>query len=203
MAQMINPFENAFMFKNLLFFINNQSCRDESILNYLKSFNFIPQDNNGRTIVVNGTELYFMDIVENIFTIYSIDGKYVELTVSLLNTFVESIELMIKSKYASVCLANFISFKLCCYLPADKKVPFGFVQQSLSNSIDLFGNALPRVDMALYTKTFEFDEKYSLKRLSFEHLVDYSEMIRKFVAIPVQTNSMIVSPPAMPFFKKF
>jgi hypothetical protein len=105
--------------------------------------------------------------------------------------------MMIKLKYATPSLANFISVKLCCYLPIDKKVPFGFIQQSLANSTDLFGNPLLYDNLVLYTKTFEFDEKYNLKTLSFEHMVDYTEMIRKFT----NTNSMAVV--SQPIFKKF
>jgi len=196
--QASQPFENAFMNKNMLFLINNQTLRDETILTYLNTkFGFIPHDNTDRTIIVNGNDLYFLGIVDNVFTFYSMDAKYVESTVLLLQSLTDIIVMMIKLKYATPSLANFISVKLCCYLPIDKKVPFGFIQQSLANSTDLFGNPLLYDNLVLYTKTFEFDEKYNLKTLSFEHMVDYTEMIRKFT----NTNSMAVV--SQPIFKKF
>jgi len=196
--QASQPFENAFMNKNMLFLINNQTLRDETILTYLNTkFGFIPHDNTDRTIIVNGNDLYFLGIVDNVFTFYSMDAKYVESTVLLLQSLTDIIVMMIKLKYATPSLANFISVKLCCYLPNDKKVPFGFIQQSLANSTDLFGNPLLYDNLVLYTKTFEFDEKYNLKTLSFEHMVDYTEMIRKFT----NTNSMAVV--SQPIFKKF
>lgn len=184
-AQATHPLENAFLFKNLLFFINNQLLRDESMSTYLNTtFNYVPHDNDGRIIVANGKELYYLGITDTVFTFYSIDEKYIEPTVSLLYTLVEGISGMIKTKYATPALANFISMKLCCYLPVDKKVPFGFVRQSDNNSTDLFGVPLLQSTLTLYTKTFEFDENYALKTIGFEQLVNYTDMLQKFTQKP-------------------
>jgi hypothetical protein len=52
----------------------------------------------------------------------------------------------------------------------------------------------------LYTKTFEFNEQYELKTLTFQHLADYSDMIQKFVQkntvqpVPIQTVPMQTTP---------
>ena len=123
---------------------------------------------------------------------------------------------MIKTKYPSSALANFISVKLCAYFPPDKRVPFGFVKQSENNTTDLFGNPLLQ-SLTLYTKMFEFNEQYELKNISFEHMIDYTDMIRKFTqpkAIPIPTLEVPNLSSAMsvqtnfykqpqPFFKKF
>jgi hypothetical protein len=123
---------------------------------------------------------------------YSIDGKYIESTISLLNTLSEYITLIIKKRYVTPALANFISIKLCCYLPSDKNVPFGFVKQSDNNSTDLFGVPLLSSNLTLYTKTFEFNEQYELKTITFQHLVDYSDMIQKFVQKNVSASASVV-----------
>jgi len=215
--QTVHPMENAFTYKNLLFLINNQSLRNEQIMSYLNTtFQYIPVDNSSQTVVVNGNELYNLSITDNIFTFYSIDGKYIEQTIPLLHSLIESIVLMIKTKYSSESLANFVSVKLCCYFPIDKKIPFGFVKHSDNNTTDLFGNPLLQ-NLTLYTKMFEFNDQYELKTLSFEHLVDYTDMIRKFVqpvpptppSSPNISSMSVVAPQfpnmykAQPFFKKF
>lgn len=195
-AQVNHPLENAFIYKNLLFFINNQVLHNETMLTYLNTaFGYLPKENDGRTIVVNGKELYYLGLTDTVFIFYSIDGKYIESTVSLLNTLSEYITLIIKKRYTTPTLANFISIKLCCYLPSDKTVPFGFVKQSDNNSTDLFGVPLLTSNLTLYTKTFEFNEQYELKTITFQHLVDYSDMIQKFVQknvsqsiVPMQTT---------------
>ena len=189
MIQNSKPNENFYNYKNLLFFMND--VRDENVLNYLNTFPFNPPG-FGKTVVVNGNELYFLNVIDNIFTFYSIDGKYLEMTISLLQSLTESISNIIKDAY-DLCHANFISFKLCCYLPSDKKVPFGFVHQSDNNSTDLYGNQLLG-SLSLYTKIFEFDNQYELKTISFEHLIDYTEMIAKFVKKNNEPQTTVFKP---------
>jgi hypothetical protein len=199
-AQVNQPLENAFIYKNLLFFINNQTLHNEAMSTYLNTtFSYLPKENDGRTIVVNGKELYYLGLTDTVFIFYSIDGKYIESTVSLLNTLSEYIAVIIKKRYPTAALANFISIKLCCYLPSDKSVPFGFVKQSDNNSTDLFGVPLLSSNLTLYTKTFEFNEQYDLKTLTFQHLADYSDMIQKFVQKnTVQTVPMQTTPTPVP-----
>jgi hypothetical protein len=198
-AQVNHPLENAFIYKNLLFFINNQTLHTETMLTYLNTtFSYLPKDNDGRTTVVNGKELYYLGLTDTVFIFYSIDGKYIESTVSLLNTLSEYITLIIKKRYATPTLANFISIKLCCYLPVDKNVPFGFIKQSDNNSTDLFGVPLLSSNLTLYTKTFEFNEQYDLKTITFQHLADYSDMIQKFVQKNVQQTVPISTPTPAP-----
>jgi hypothetical protein len=196
-AQVNQPLENAFIYKNLLFFINNQTLHNEAMSTYLNTtFNYLPKENDGRTTVVNGKELYYLGLTDTVFIFYSIDGKYIESTVSLLNTLSEYIAVIIKKRYPTPSLANFISIKLCCYLPSDKSVPFGFVKQSDNNSTDLFGVPLLSSNLTLYTKTFEFNEQYELKTLTFQHLADYSDMIQKFVQKNVQQQPVPAPMPA-------
>jgi hypothetical protein len=169
------------------------------MLTYLNTtFSYLPKDNDGRTTVVNGKELYYLGLTDTVFIFYSIDGKYIESTVSLLNTLSEYITLIIKKRYATPTLANFISIKLCCYLPVDKNVPFGFIKQSDNNSTDLFGVPLLSSNLTLYTKTFEFNEQYDLKTITFQHLADYSDMIQKFVQKNVQQTVPISTPTPAP-----
>jgi len=201
-AQVNQPLENAFIYKNLLFFINNQTLHNEAMSTYLNTtFSYLPKENDGRTIVVNGKELYYLGLTDTVFIFYSIDGKYIESTVSLLNTLSEYIAVIIKKRYPTAALANFISIKLCCYLPSDKNVPFGFIKQSDNNSTDLFGIPLLSSNLTLYTKTFEFNEQYDIKTLTFQHLADYSDMIQKFVqkntvqTVPIQTTPTPVPVP--------
>ena len=201
-AQVNQPLENAFIYKNLLFFINNQTLHNEAMSSYLNTtFGYLPKENDGRTTIVNGKELYYLGLTDTVFIFYSIDGKYIESTVSLLNALSEYISLIIKKRYPTPVLANFISIKLCCYIPADKNVPFGFVKQSDNNSTDLFGVPLLSSNLILYTKTFEFNEQYDLKTLTFQHLADYSDMIQKFVqkntpqTVPMQTTPTPVPMP--------
>ena len=201
-AQVNQPLENAFIYKNLLFFINNQTLHNETMSAYLNTaFSYLPKENDGRTIVVNGKELYYLGLTDTVFIFYSIDGKYIESTVSLLNTLSEYIAVIIKKRYPTAALANFISIKLCCYLPVDKSVPFGFVKQSDNNSTDLFGVPLLSSNLTLYTKMFEFNEQYELKTLTFQHLADYSDMIQKFVqkntphTVPMQTTPVPMPTP--------
>ena len=204
-AQVVQPLENAFLYKNLLFFINNQLLRDETMSTYLNTtFRYLPQENDGRTTVVNGKELYYLGLTDTVFLFYSIDGKYIESTVSLLNTLTEYITLIIKKKYPIPDLANFISIKLCCYLPSNKSVPFGFIKQSDNNSTDLFGVSLISSNLTLYTKTFEFNEKYELNTLKFEHLVDYSDLIQKFIQkIPSPLQNPLQNPLSVMTPQKF
>jgi hypothetical protein len=198
-AQVNQPLENAFIYKNLLFFINNQTLHNEAMSTYLNTtFNYLPKENDGRTTVVNGKELYYLGLTDTVFIFYSIDGKYIESTVSLLNTLSEYIAVIIKKRYPTPALANFISIKLCCYLPTDKNVPFGFVKQSDNNSTDLFGVPLLSSNLTLYTKTFEFNEQYDLKTLTFQHLADYSDMIQKFVQQTHLKTSQSLSSPSSP-----
>ena len=188
-AQVSQPLENAFLYKNLLFFINNQALHHEAMSTYLNTtFQYLPKENDGRTTVVNGKELYYLGLTDTVFIFYSIDCKYIESTVSLMNSISEYITLIIKKRYSTPALANFISIKLCCYLPSDKNVPFGFVRQSENNSSDLFGVPLLSSKLTLYTKAFEFDEKYDLKTMTFDHLIDYSDMIQKFVQKKASTQ---------------
>jgi hypothetical protein len=194
-AQVTQPLENAFIYKNLLFFINNQSLHNEAMSTYLNTtFGYLPKENDGRTTVVNGKELYYLGLTDTVFVFYSIDGKYIESTISLLNTLSEYIALIIKKRYTTPVLANFISIKLCCYLPSDKSVPFGFVKHSDNNSADLFGVPLLSSNLTLYTKTFEFNEQYELKTITFQHLVDYSDIIQKFVQKNVSTIQPSIQP---------
>ena len=72
---------------------------------------------------------------------------------------------MIKTKYSTPSLSNLVSVKLCCYLPLDKKVPFGFIRQQdkdLFNHPNLTMNLTTNLttNLTLYIKTFEFDEKF-------------------------------------------
>lgn len=208
-VQVNHPLENAFIYKNLLFFINNQVLHNEAMTTYLNTtFGYLPKENDGRTTVVNGKELYYLGLTDTVFIFYSIDEKYIDPTVSLLNTLSEYIALIIKKRYTTPALANFISIKLCCYLPADKNVPFGFVKQSENNSTDLFGIPLLSTNLTLYTKTFEFNEQYELKTITFQHLADYSDMIQKFVqknssqsqtsVVPMHTTFTQPTPTPMP-----
>jgi hypothetical protein len=162
------------------------------------TFGYLPKENDGRTTVVNGKELYYLGLTDTVFVFYSIDGKYIESTISLLNTLSEYIALIIKKRYTTPVLANFISIKLCCYLPSDKSVPFGFVKHSDNNSADLFGVPLLSSNLTLYTKTFEFNEQYELKTITFQHLVDYSDIIQKFVQKNVSTMQPSIQPSMQP-----
>ena len=172
--QSADSLKNSFLYKNILTFINDQSLRDEGVLNYIKTtFNSIPLDNSNRTLVVQAQpsqklELYSLMMMDNIYTIYSLDQKYQEDSVKLLETICEIIVLMIKTKYNTPFLANLVSIKLCCYLPADKKVPFGFVKHQDNNTKDLFNQPLLQPNLTLYIKTFEFDEKFELKTVVFQ-----------------------------------
>jgi hypothetical protein len=73
-AQVNQPLENAFIYKNLLFFINNQTLHNEAMSTYLNTtFNYLPKENDGRTIVVNGKELYYLGLTDTVFIFYSIE----------------------------------------------------------------------------------------------------------------------------------
>ena len=92
--QSTHPIENAFNYKNLLFLINNQSLRSEEIMTFLNTtFHYTPVDTTSQTVVINGNELYILSVTDNIFTFYSIDGKYLEQPIPLLHTLIESIVL--------------------------------------------------------------------------------------------------------------
>jgi hypothetical protein len=188
--QSIYPLHNLFLYKNVLCLINSELIRDETILTYFKkTYNYTPLDNSFQTLVINignnNSEIYHLSIHDNIFMLYSIDGKFFEPTITLLNTISDIICLMIKSKYNSYFLANLLSVKLCVYLPNNSKVPFGFVKKSENNITNLFGTQLLHQNLSLYIKNFEFNEKYELKNISFENLIDYTDMIKKFISQPV------------------
>jgi len=179
--QTLDPLKNLFLYNNVLSFINDQSLRDEGVLRYLKTtFNSIPPDNSHRTLAVQTQpsqklELYSLMMMDNIYSIYSLDQKYQEDTVKLLETICEIIVLMIKTKYSTPSLSNLVCVKLCCYLPADKKVPFGFIKQQdkdLFNHPNLTTNVTTNVttNLTLYIKTFEFDEKFELKTVVFNKI---------------------------------
>ena len=198
--QSIYPLQNLFLHKNVLCLINSEVIRDETILIYLKKiYNYTPLDNSFQTLVINigndNSEIYHLSIHDNIFMLYSIDGKFCEPTITLLNTISEMICLMIKSKYNSYFLANLLSVKLCFYLPNNSKVPFGFVKKSENNITNLFGTQLLHQNLSLYIKNFEFNEKYELKNISFENLIDYTDMIKKFISQP------IISAQSLPTFQ--
>ena len=183
--QTVDSLKNLFLYNNVLTFINDQSLRDEGVLRYLKTtFNSIPLDNPHRTLVVQSQpsqklELYSFMMMDNIYSIYSLDQKYQEDTVKLLETICEIIVLMIKTKYSTPSLSNLVCVKLCCYLPLDKKVPFGFIRQQdkdLFNHPNLTMNLTTNLttnlatNLTLYIKTFEFDEKFELKTVVFNKI---------------------------------
>ena len=170
--QSINPYENAFVHKEILTLINHNSLHQEDIKNYLKTtFQYIPNDDNHRTLVIK-SDLYFLGIADNIFVCFPLTVPTVD-SVHFLTMLSEIISLMIKKKYTSPHLANFVSCKLCCYIPIDKKTPFGFIKQYDGVlTTDIFGSALHQPNLTLHTKTFQFDKDYNLLTLSVENIIE-------------------------------
>jgi hypothetical protein len=165
--QSLFPFQNCYLYKNLLLLINNQSLRNTDILNYFKNtIRYLPNDNDARTIIFNSNELYYLNHLENIFILYSIDGKFYD-TITLLNQMTDIICSMIKIKYKTPISANLSSVKLCCYLPYDKNVPLGFVKHSENNQVDLQGFKLLQSNLCLYVKVFKFNENFELIKINF------------------------------------
>ena len=170
--QSVQPYENAFVHKDIISFVNRDSLQIEEIKTYLKTnFNYTPNNDTHRTLLVKG-DLYFLGIVDNLFVCMPIT-KPTSDSLSFLNTLCEIIVLMIKRKYALYNIANFISFKLCCYVELDKRVPFGFVKQSESVvTTDLFGSPLLQPNLTLYTKAFQFDQQYNVLPVAWETIME-------------------------------
>lgn len=170
--QSINPYENAFVHKDILMLINHNSLQQEDIKNYLKTtFQYTPNDDNNRTLIIKN-DLYFLGIADNIFVCFPITVPTVD-SVSFLTMLYEMISLIIKKKYTSPHLANFVSCKLCCYIPIDKKTPFGFIKQYDGVlTTDIFGSILPQPNLTLHTKTFQFDQHYNLLTMSVENIME-------------------------------
>lgn len=195
--QVVNPFDNAFLYKDILLLINNVSLRNEQIFNYLKTLNYTIPDNEMKTIVVNNSELYHFSQIDNIINFLSIDGKYIKDTNFLLQTLVEIIVIIIKTKYKTPFIANLASVKLCCFLPPDKKVPFDFIKYADNQTTNLYGQPLP-LNMTLYIRIFEFDNDFNLKLLPTQISVPTSIPTSTSVPIPTSTSIPTSVPLSVP-----
>jgi hypothetical protein len=186
--QSVQPYENAFVYKEIISLINKSSLQVEEIKTYLKNnFNYTPNDDMNRTLLVKN-DLYFLGIVDNLFVCQPITKPTVD-TFSFLNALSEMIVIMIKRKYGLYNIANFVSCKLCCYVEIDKKVPFGFVRQSDNPlATDIFGTPLVQPNLTLYTKVFQFDQQYNILPIGLE------TMIEKIFAQPSFVQPSFVQP---------
>jgi hypothetical protein len=170
--QSVQPYENAFVYKEIISLINKSSLQVEEIKSYLKNnFNYTPNDDMNRTLLVKN-DLYFLGIVDNLFVCQPITKPTID-TFSFLNALSEMIVIMIKRKYGLYNIANFVSCKLCCYVEIDKKVPFGFVRQSDNPlATDIFGTPLVQPNLTLYTKVFQFDPQYNILPIGLETMIE-------------------------------
>jgi hypothetical protein len=170
--QSVQPYENAFVYKEIISLINKSSLQVDEIKTYLKNnFNYTPNDDMNRTLLVKN-DLYFLGIVDNLFVCQPITKPTVD-TFSFLNALSEMIVIMIKRKYGLYNIANFVSCKLCCYVEIDKKVPFGFVRQSDNPlATDIFGTPLVQPNLTLYTKVFQFDPQYNILPIGLEAIME-------------------------------
>jgi hypothetical protein len=170
--QSVQPYENAFVHKDIISLVNKNALQMEEIKAYLKTnFNYTPNDDMNRTLLVKG-DLYFLGIVDNLFICMPITKPSID-SLSFLHTLSEMIVVMIKRKYVLYNIANFVAFKLCCYVELDKKVPFGFVKQS-DNALttDIVGTPLLYPNLTLYTKVFQFDHQYNVLPVALETIME-------------------------------
>jgi hypothetical protein len=166
-----NPCENAYLYENILVLFNNYIHQDKVIHEYVKNtFNYLPENNNNKTLVVNNNELYSLTQQHNLIVCRSIDNKFLMNIEVFFYTLVEILSRGILQTYPDIEVANLLSTKLILYLPENIKVNLIGVRRNPETvDKDIFGNLLD-AKMCVYIKTFEYTTKSNIKLIPFNYI---------------------------------
>jgi hypothetical protein len=164
--QTTDPSEHGYLYNNCLVIHNKKAVGDAETHSYINtnySYN-VPNDEH-KTIIID-KNVFSVREYYNIFSIVPIVynmQEHSELTISCLTSVITK---MISSKTSLKWLLNTINFKIFLFFPDNKKMPFGFVKDSYHEK-DIFDLAFPE-KLAVYIKTFQFDDKGDVKLLPTE-----------------------------------
>jgi len=183
--QTINPNENGYVSGNGLL-ISNQSCHSTHSSHsthsthsshssntpdwktYLQdTHHYIPPMDEHKTYIYSSnqrTELFSLRSKLNLFSFYSVSGKYEVNMLSCLTELVDTLSKIFVSNIPNQKVLNMVGYKLLVYLPDSIQPPFGFIRDELY-SHEFLGGVLPKETMRLYIRSFQYNDQLGLHAL--------------------------------------
>ena len=177
--QTINPNENGYVSGNGLL-IFNQSCHSAHSCHSSHSSNtpdwktylqdthhyIAPMDEHKTYIYSSNqrTELFSLRSKLNLFSFYSVSGKYEVNMLSCLTELVDTLSKIFVSNIPNQKVLNMVGYKLLVYLPDSIQPPFGFIRDELY-SHEFLGGVLPKESMRLYIRSFQYNDQLGLHAL--------------------------------------
>jgi hypothetical protein len=175
--QTINPAEHGYISGNGLL-IHNQSAHTPDWKTYLQTtHNYIPPMDEHKTYAYSSnqrTEMFSVRSRLNLFSFYSVTGKYEVNMTSCLTEFVDTLSKIFLATIPHQKILNMVGYKLLVYLPDTIQAPFGFIRDELYTH-DFLGGTLPKEQMRLYIRHFQYNDQLGVHALPCDKF-DYSLM---------------------------
>ena len=164
--QTVNPQEHGYVSGNGLL-IHNQSSHTPDWKAYLQNMNYIPPLDEHKTFVYSSnqiTEIFSLRSKLNLFSFYSVSGKYEVNMISCLTELVDTLSKIFVSNIPHQKVLNMVGYKLLVYLPDTIQPPFGFIKDE-TYTHDFLGGVLPKESMRLYIRSFQYNDHLGLHAL--------------------------------------
>ena len=175
--QTINPTEHGYISGNGLL-IHNQNAHTPDWKTYLQTaHNYIPPMDEHKTYVYSSnqrTEMFSVRSRLNLFSFYSVSGKYEVNMISCLTEFIDTLSKIFLATIPHQKILNMVGYKLLVYLPDTIQPPFGFIRDELYTH-DFLGGTLPKEQMRLYIRHFQYNDHLGIHALPCNEF-DYSLM---------------------------
>lgn len=166
--QTTNPNENGYVSGNGLLILNQSSHSSPDWKTYLQdTHHYIPPVDEHKTYVYSSnqrTELFSLRSKLNLFSFYSVSGKYEVNMLSCLTELVDTLSKIFVTNIPHQKVLNMVSYKLLVYLPETIQPPFGFIRDELY-SHEFLGGVLPKESMRLYIRSFQYNDQLGIHAL--------------------------------------
>jgi hypothetical protein len=163
--QTINPNENGYVSGNGLLILNQSSPDWKTYLQ--DTHHYIPPMDEHKTYIYSSnqrTELFSLRSKLNLFSFYSVSGKYEVNMLSCLTELVDTLSKIFVTNIPHQKVLNMVCYKLLVYLPDAIQPPFGFIRDELY-SHEFLGGVLPKESMRLYIRSFQYNDQLGLHAL--------------------------------------
>lgn len=202
--QTTNPNEHGYVSGNGLL-IHNQSSHSPEWKTYLQdTHHYIPPMDEHKTFVYSSnqcTELFSLRSRLNLFSFYSVSGKYEVNMISCLTELVDTLSKIFVHNIPHQKVLNMVGYKLLVYLPDTIQPPFGFIRDG-TYTHDFLGGVLPKESMCLYIRSFQYNNQLGLHALpcnDFEYSI-MSSLYKLNITNITQTQPQAsVTPNAMTY----
>ena len=192
--QTTNPTEHGYISGNGLL-IHNQCAHTPDWKTYLQTtHNYIPPMDEHKTYAYSSnqrTEMFSVRSRLNLFSFYSVSGKYEVNMSSCLAEFVDTLSKIFMTTIPHQKILNMVGYKLLVYLPDSIQPPFGFIKDEIYTH-DFLGGTLPKEQMRLYIRHFQYNEHLGIHALPCNEF-DYS-LMSLFYNLNILNTSGNISP---------